>query len=77
MEGISILIVYLLGALLVFEIYTLQGRHSIEFRVFASVFYPLIWLVWLFLFILAIVADAIYTIGDKIRVAKGRPKNNE
>lgn len=75
MEAITIVILYLLGALIVFEHYALQNRYPLEFIVFSSVFYPIIIAVWTLLFVLAIVSGAIYGIGEKIRESKGRQKN--
>lgn len=77
MTTITIVTLYLLGALITCEYYTLQDRYPLEFIIFSSVFYPLIGLVWILLFILAIISGAIYGIGEKIRETKGRAKTNE
>lgn len=77
MDGIALLILYLLGLLIVSEYYILQNMYPMEFIIFSAVFYPLIIAVWTLLFILALVSGVIYGIGDKIRIAKGRRKNAE
>lgn len=71
----TLIIIYLIGVLIMFEFRTLQNRHSFEFIVFSSIFYPLIWAVWILLTTLAICADVIYGIGDKIKESKGRKMN--
>ena len=77
MTALNLLVLYLLGSFITFEYYVLKDRQEYEFIVFSALFYPLIIVVWTLLFMLGIVAGAIWGIGEKIRIAKGRQKNAE